>query len=90
MNGGNAVVSDGRVLSEMPLPIAGLMSDLSAEQAAAQNHAVRAAVYELGVADGVEPFMNMAFISLSVIPHIKMTTKGLIDVDKQEIVSLFA
>jgi adenine deaminase len=90
MNGGNAVVADGRVLSEMPLPIAGLMSDLSAEQAAAQNHAVRAAVYELGVADGVEPFMNMAFISLSVIPHIKMTTKGLIDVDKQEIVSLFA
>jgi adenine deaminase len=89
MNGGNAVVSDGKVLSEMPLPIAGLMSDLPADKVAAQNHAVRAAVYELGVADGVEPFMNMAFISLSVIPHLKMTTKGLLDVDTQEIVSLF-
>lgn len=89
MNGGNAVVADGQVLAEMPLPIAGLMSDLSAERTAAQNHAVRAAVYELGVAEGVEPFMNMAFISLSVIPHLKMTTKGLLDVDKQEIVSLF-
>ena len=52
-------------------------------------HEMGHGLYELGVADGVEPFMNMAFISLSVIPHLKMTTTGLVDVDKQEIVSLF-
>lgn len=47
------------------------------------------AVNDLGVAKDIEPFMNMAFVSLSVIPSIKMTTKGLIDVDKQKIVSLY-
>lgn len=89
MGGGNAVVKDGRVLAEMPLPVAGLMSTLSAEEAAKQNANVRKAVYELGVPESIEPFMNMAFVSLPVIPHLKMTTLGLVDVDKQEIVPLF-
>ncbi len=89
MGGGNVVVADGRILAEMPLRVAGLMSMLSAKEAARQNEAVRKAVCEIGTASGIEPFMNMAFISLSVIPKLKMTTKGLIDVDEQKLVPLF-
>lgn len=90
IGGGNVVVKDGRVLAEMPLPVAGLMSTLPAEEAARQNAAVRKAVYDLGVPEGIEPFMNMAFVSLPVIPHLKMTTLGLVDVDKQELAALSA
>ncbi|MGN0585638.1 MAG: adenine deaminase C-terminal domain-containing protein, partial [Ruminococcus sp.] len=89
IGGGNVVVKDGRIIAEMPLPIAGLMSDLSAEDAASQNYKVRNAVYDLGVPHDIEPFMNMAFVSLPVIPSLKMTTIGLVDVNRQEIVPLF-
>ena len=87
--GGNVVVCDGEVVAEMPLHIAGLMTDLDDESIAAANKAVRMAAHTLGTNDGIEPFMNMAFVSLSVIPSLKMTTHGLIDVDKFELVSLF-
>ncbi len=87
--GGNVVVSGGRIIAEMSLPIAGLMTDLSGEEIALSNENVRKAVYDLGVPGEIEPFMNMAFVSLPVIPSIKMTTRGLVDVDKQERISLY-
>ena len=87
--GGNVVVVDGKVIAEMPLPIGGLMTELSGEEIAGANEEVRGAVYKLGVPEGIEPFMNMAFVSLPVIPSLKMTTQGLVDVNKQERVSLF-
>ena len=87
--GGNVVVCDGRVIAEMPLPIAGLMTDLDDERIAAANKAVREAAHTLGTNEGIEPFMNMAFVSLSVIPALKITTHGLIYVNKFELVSLF-
>ena len=90
LGGGNAVVADSELIAEMPLPEAGLMSDLSAAETAAQNEAVRLAVHALGASDEIEPFMNMAFLSLPVIPYIKMTTLGLVDVDGQKLVPLFA
>ena len=73
----------------MPLPIAGLMSDKDAQTVSEQNRAVRDAVSQLGVQEGIEPFMNTAFLSLTVIPSLKMTTKGLVDVNTQTQVSLF-
>lgn len=88
--GGNVVVSGGKVISEMPLPVAGLMTELSAEEIAHQNEMVRASVSELGSTKEIEPFMNMAFVSLSVIPSIKMTTQGLVDVNKQVRISLYS
>lgn len=88
--GGCVVVKDGTVIAKMPLPVAGLMSDLPAEEIAAQNEALREGVLQLGAAPDVEAFMTMAFVSLPVIPHLKITTLGLIDVDRQQPVSLFA
>lgn len=88
-NGGNVVVSAGKVLADMALPIAGLMTDLAGEEIAIANEKVRKAVYELGVPMDIEPFMNMAFVSLPVIPSIKMTPQGLVNVDKQERISLY-
>lgn len=87
--GGNVVVADGEIIAQMSLPIAGLMSEASGEEIAIENETVRKSVYELGVPENVEPFMNMAFVSLSVIPSLKMTTLGLVDVDKQELLSLY-
>ena len=89
LGGGNVVVADGQIAAEMPLPIAGLMSEKTAREVAAENEKVREAVKQLGVADDIEPFMNTAFVSLSVIPRLKMTPGGLVDVDKFERVSLF-
>ncbi|MBE7032182.1 MAG: adenine deaminase [Ruminococcaceae bacterium] len=89
LGGGCVVVRDGKVMAEMPLPVAGLMSEGSAETVAKENARVRKAVYKLGANKGLEPFMTMAFMSLSVIPSLKITTKGLVDVNSQKLVSLY-
>ncbi len=87
--GGNVVVCDGEIVADMKLPIGGLMADESGEEIAKANEIVRKAVYDFGVPEEIEPFMNMAFVSLSVIPSLKMTTQGLVNVDKMERVSLY-
>ncbi len=87
--GGNVVVANGKILADMALPIAGLMNDLPGEEIARANESVREAVYDLGVPKEIEPFMHMSFVSLPVIPHIKMTTQGLVDVDRQVRISLY-
>lgn len=90
IGGGSAIVVNGEVVASMPLPIAGLMTDKPADIIAEENEALRAKVNEIGVNSGIEPFMNMAFVSLPVIPSLKMSTQGLVDVDKFERVDLFA
>lgn len=87
--GGNVVVADGRVLAQMPLPIAGLMSEKTGAAVANDNRLVRQAVQTLGVNQGIEPFMNMAFVSLTVIPSLKMSTQGLVDVNRMQRVDLY-
>ena len=87
--GGNVVVADGQILAQMPLPIAGLMSEKSGEAVANDNRLVRTAVHTLGVNEGIEPFMNMAFVSLTVIPSLKMSTQGLVDVNRMQRVDLY-
>lgn len=89
MGGGVAVVCDGKVLAKLALPIAGLMSNKDAVSVAQNNREIRVAVNELGVSEGIEPFMNLGFISLPVIPKLKMTTNGLFDVNEFKQVSLF-
>ncbi len=85
IEGGFVVVRDGKVLAEMPLPIAGLMSAEPYETVRDQLRVLRHAAEELGSVLE-EPFLQLAFIALPVIPHLKITDRGLVDVDKFEFV----
>jgi len=89
IGGGSVFVADGMVLAQMPLPVAGLMSELSADEVAEQNKKLRDMIHSCGVPENVEPFMNMAFVSLTVIPFIKMSTHGLVDVNSQKLIDLY-
>jgi len=88
MGGGLAVVLDGRMLASLPLPIAGLMSEASVAQVNLQSEALHRAAKTLGC-KLPDPFMILSFLSLPVIPELKITDKGLVDVNQFKIVSLF-
>ena len=81
MGGGMVVVADGEVKAELALPIAGLMCDLSVRQAKAAIAAVKEAAFALGASRDIDPLMTLSFVSLPVIPAIKLTTLGLVDVN---------
>lgn len=87
-NGGLVIVNGGRVLSELPLPIAGLMSNLSAEEIAEKITVLREDAGKLGCKIK-DPFMALSFLSLPVVPKLKITDHGLIDSEKLRIVSIF-
>ena len=80
IGGGFVVVRDGKVLAELPLPIAGLMSDASFEDVREALIPLRAAGKSLGTILQ-EPFLQVAFLPLPVIPHLKITDRGIVDVD---------
>ncbi|MDH2312109.1 adenine deaminase [Methylobacterium brachiatum] len=81
IEGGFVVVEGGRVLAEIALPVAGLMSLLPFDSIRAALVTLRAAARGLGVVLP-EPFLQVAFLPLPVIPHLKITDKGLVDVDR--------
>jgi len=85
LRGGFAAATDGKVVAELALPIAGLMSDRPFEEVEQGLRALRAAVRELGTPLH-EPFLQMAFLPLPVIPHLRITDRGLVDVDRFELV----
>jgi adenine deaminase len=88
MNGGFAVVADSQPLATLPLPVAGLMSDQPVEAVRDRLDNVIAAAQQLG--SGLsDPFMTLGFLALPVIPDLKLTDQGLVDVNKFEIVPLF-
>ncbi len=88
LGGGQVAVLDGKVIAEVPLPIAGLMSDQpAAAVAAAVEHLEHIAAAELGVTIGA-PFMHLSFLGLSVIPELRITDRGLVDVDKFALTSV--
>jgi adenine deaminase len=88
LGGGIAVVADGRVLADLALPIAGLISPWPLERVAAAYTRLKKAYHGLG---GVlqDPFMVLSFLALPVIPALKLTDLGLVDVDRFQIVPLF-
>lgn len=88
MNGGLVVVNNGKVIGSLPLPIAGLMTDLSIEEANARLLALKEAASQLGVSKDIDAIMTLAFVSLPVIPTLRLNGKGLIDVEKQQITEL--
>lgn len=79
--GGIVLVKEGEVIERMPLPIAGLMSDQSGEWVDEKLTAIHEKAYsELGICGDVEPVMTLCFMSLAVIPELKLTDMGLFDV----------
>jgi adenine deaminase len=88
MGGGLAVADGKRVLAQLALPIAGLMSDQPIEQIRHSFDDVLAAAHGLG-SELHDPFMAMSFMALEVIPHLKLTDVGLVDVDRFDVVPLF-
>ncbi|WP_454850308.1 adenine deaminase [Rhizobium binxianense] len=81
IQGGFVVVADGRVTGEIALPIAGLMSLEPYERVRDTLHDLRQAAFALG-ATLEEPFLQLAFLPLPVIPHLKISDKGMVDVDR--------
>jgi adenine deaminase len=84
IEGGFVVVAGGKVLAELSLPVAGLMSLKSFEEVREGLVALRAAARSLGVTLE-EPFLQLAFLCLPVIPHLKITDMGMVDVDRFEV-----
>lgn len=87
LGGGLCVVNNGNVLAELALPIAGLVSDRAAPEVAADLGKIAKTATSLGVKIPA-PFMALSFLALPVIPHLKLTDKGLVDVDAFKIVPL--
>ncbi|HAF70291.1 TPA: adenine deaminase [Candidatus Acetothermia bacterium] len=89
LGGGQVVVAGGEVLAELPLPIAGLMSDRPWEDVARAGRELIRAARELGCGLS-DPFMQLSFLALPVIPKLKLTDRGLVDVSRFCHVPLFA
>jgi len=87
LGGGIVAIDGGGVLAELPLPVAGLLSDRPLAEVLAASDALNEAAVSLGVAFPA-PFQVLAFLALSVIPSLKITDRGLVDVDRFELVPL--
>jgi adenine deaminase len=88
--GGGVVVIDGGIVrAELKLPVAGLLSDAGLDEVIAASRACVEAAHALGC-PLPSPFQSMAFLALSVIPSLKITDRGLVDVDRFELVPLQA
>ncbi|MDR1545865.1 MAG: adenine deaminase [Deltaproteobacteria bacterium] len=81
MDGGLALVLGGRELASLPLPLGGLMSDRPMAETAAALERLTVAGRALGFDGRLDPFMTLAFMSLPVIPSLKLTAAGLVDVE---------
>jgi adenine deaminase len=89
IGGGLAVAENGRITAGLPLPVAGLMSNQSIESVISNLTIVNQACVKLGKNVVRDPFMLLSFLSLPVIPSLKLTDKGLVDVDKFNFTSLW-
>jgi adenine deaminase len=88
MGGGQVALSGSEVQAACPLPIAGLMSDRPLEEVRDQVEALAEAAHNLGCTLP-DPLMTMSFLALPVIPALKLTDKGLVDVNRFDVVPLF-
>lgn len=78
--GGIVVTNNGQVVSQVILEIAGLMSNRRLEEVNTELENAKIAAHNQGVGNGIDPFMTLSFISLPVIPSLRITTKGIFDV----------
>lgn len=90
MNGGLTVVSGQEVLASLPLPVAGLLSELSYEDVYSQMKNLKEALREIGASAIFDPFLSLSFLALPVIPHLKMTHLGLFEFSSYSPISVDA
>ena len=84
LNGGIVVMNKGQVVAELPLAIAGIMSDDTMICVNEKLECAKEKAYNLGVGRGIDPFMTLSFMALPVIPVLRITTKGVFDVVAQK------
>ena len=83
-HGGIVVIDDGQLKGEVALGVAGLMSDDTLENVNQALEQAKEAAFALGVSHDIDPFMTLSFMSLPVIPKLRLTTRGVIDVESQQ------
>lgn len=88
IKGGVVIVKNGEVVGELPLPIAGLMSEQSAADVEGKLGQLKEIAYKMGVLKDYDPFLTLAFLSLPVIPELKLTDLGLVDVSSFSFIPL--
>lgn len=86
LNGGIVVWDGGAPIAEVPLAIAGIMSDEPLETVNEKLEAAKERAHGLGVGRGIDPFMTLSFMALPVIPSLRITTRGVFDVNSQSYV----
>lgn len=84
--GGLAIALAGKVLADLPLPIGGLMADEPVEVVDEKLEHMKKLSVELGISEDIDAFMTLAFISLPVIPKLRLNTYGVVDVEKYQVV----
>lgn len=84
--GGLAIALEGKVLADLPLPIGGLMADEPVEVVDEKLEHMKKISTELGISEDIDAFMTLAFISLPVIPKLRLNTYGVVDVEKHQVV----
>lgn len=84
--GGIVVVENGQVLAELPLEIAGIISGKPLREVNTLLEGAKKAAHSLGVGTDIDPFMTLSFMSLPVIPTLRLTTRGVVDVNTQQYV----
>lgn len=87
IKGGIVVVKNGKIISDLPLPIAGLMSDNDLNEVISQLNSLKTSIELLGSSEDI--LMHIHFLQLAVIPQLKITDKGLVDITKQKILDIF-
>lgn len=85
--GGGMALVHGDCEKVFALDIAGLMSSVSAEEVIAKTREITELARKMDVEEGIEPFMSLVFLSLAVIPKLRLTDRGLIDVEQFKIIS---
>ena len=81
MGGGYVLAAGGKILGQVPLPIAGLMSDAPWERVRDETAAILRKAYGMGIPSHVDPFTTLSFLALPVIPQLRLPDRGLFDVD---------
>ena len=74
------------MVGELALPVAGLMSTETAEAVEEKLQALKAALKKAGISEEIDAFMTLSFVSLPVIPKLRLNTYGVVDVEQQKIV----